>query len=406
MNRVSLSLHRACLGAASAVVFAAGTPLAAQDGLIVNGRMVSAVRNLGEDLGPAPAIATGPSIGGARYTIVGYGIVDRRTGHTVYMPPTYTVLAVDPVRPRVFIRDPGTLISAIDIVDATSGQRRAFTLVGPAQALIAGSVQVAWSVDRIYIDVADSLFAPGAIVHDVRVFDGATGARLPGGFTFTGRIDTSWTVTPEGDVAYVAQPDGTTVIDLVRNTRRVVAVRGALTWDDLNERLFVADEGFVSVLARDGTLLGSAGMGQCYALALSAHTGRLYVRRGQQATAGSIEDVRVFDSRTYALLGQAFLPYRIDCNVTVLAAPGPPRALAATVAGHDVALSWVNVGAASNFVLDVGLAPGRTDLSIGLGPDTRTSFPGVPSGTYYLRLRGGNEIGGGRASDEIRLVVP
>ena len=52
------------------------------------------------------------------------------------------------------------------------------------------------------------------------------------------------------------------------------------------------------------------------------------------------------------------------------------------------------------------VAPGRTDLSVYLGPDSHTAFAGVPSGTYYLRLRGGNEFGGGRPSQEIRLVVP
>ena len=56
-------------------------------------------------------------------------------------------------------------------------------------------------------------------------------------------------------------------------------------------------------------------------------------------------------------------------------------------------------------VQDVGLAPGRTDLSVYLGPDSHTSFAGVPSGTYYLRLRGGNEFGGGRPSAEIVMVV-
>jgi len=57
-------------------------------------------------------------------------------------------------------------------------------------------------------------------------------------------------------------------------------------------------------------------------------------------------------------------------------------------------------------VLDIGLAPGRTDLSVLLGPDSRASFAAVPPGVYYLRLRGGNEFGGGRPSSEIRVVVP
>ena len=57
-------------------------------------------------------------------------------------------------------------------------------------------------------------------------------------------------------------------------------------------------------------------------------------------------------------------------------------------------------------MLDAGLAPGRTDLQVRLGADPRVTFAGVPSGVYYLRVRGGNEFGGGRPSDELRLVVP
>ena len=57
------------------------------------------------------------------------------------------------------------------------------------------------------------------------------------------------------------------------------------------------------------------------------------------------------------------------------------------------------------FVLDVGFAPGRTDLSLFLGPEPFARFSGVPPGTYYLRLRGGNEVGGGRPSDEVAVRV-
>ena len=74
-------------------------------------------------------------------------------------------------------------------------------------------------------------------------------------------------------------------------------------------------------------------------------------------------------------------------------------------AGH-VALEWTNVGGASRFVLEVGAAPGRTDLSVVVGPDSQASFSGVPPGTYYLRVRGANAFGGGHPSNEIRVVIP
>ena len=91
--------------------------------------------------------------------------------------------------------------------------------------------------------------------------------------------------------------------------------------------------------------------------------------------------------------------------LTVLTAPGAPRAVQAAVAGHTVVLTWTNIGAASEFVLDVGFAPGRTDLSMNLGPDTRATFSDVPPGTYYLRLRGGNSFGGGKPSAEVAITV-
>lgn len=65
-----------------------------------------------------------------------------------------------------------------------------------------------------------------------------------------------------------------------------------------------------------------------------------------------------------------------------------------------------NIGAASGFMLDVGFAPGRTDLSLFLGPDPFARFSSVPPGTYYVRLRGGNEVGGGRPTDEVVLRIP
>jgi hypothetical protein len=77
----------------------------------------------------------------------------------------------------------------------------------------------------------------------------------------------------------------------------------------------------------------------------------------------------------------------------------------ATVRGRDVILTWTNIGAASSFVLDVGFAPGRTDLSLFLGPEPFARFSGVPPGTYYMRLRGGNEVGGGRPSGAIAVTI-
>ena len=90
----------------------------------------------------------------------------------------------------------------------------------------------------------------------------------------------------------------------------------------------------------------------------------------------------------------------------MLTAPGAPRALTAQVSPSLLSLHWTNVGAASGFVLEVGFAPGRTDVSVFVGSSPNVAFAAVPPGIYYVRVRGGNEFGGGRPSDEIRVVVP
>lgn len=399
----------AALVLSAGALLAAATAAFAQDGLVANGRMLSAVADFGRDLGPAPAIANGPNIGGSRYTIVGGRLVDRRTGSGVDLPEQGQLVGIDPVRPRVFVRAPGSAVAIISAVDAATGAVRPFTFVGPTEAAHANSVQVAWSANRVYVDVAETLFTPPdrVIAHRVRAFDGLTGAAASGEFSFQGPPGAPWLVTPEGDRAYVAEGHGLAVIDLASGRRRLVPLPATgFVWDDLNERLLTSLGDALAVLSRDGTYLGQAPMPGCFSIAASPHTRRLYVRRYQQSTYGSLNEVRVYDSRSYALLGETHLPYLNGCALNLLAAPGPPRQVAAAVTGRDVALSWVNVGAASHFVVDVGLAPGRTDVSFWLGADTRARFTAVPAGTYYLRLRGGNEIGGGGVSNEIRVVVP
>ena len=76
------------------------------------------------------------------------------------------------------------------------------------------------------------------------------------------------------------------------------------------------------------------------------------------------------------------------------------------MSGRDVTLAWTNVGDATNFVLDVGVAPGRTDLTFSIGGASPVTIPSVPSGIYYLRVRGTNAFGGSRASNEVVLAVP
>jgi hypothetical protein len=393
-------------------------PAAAQDTLIVDGRIVGAIGGFGSDQGPAPAEASRPLAGGGRFSVTEFAITDRRTGEVRLVEPGQ-VIGVDPVRPRVFVRYPGATVATIAELDAVTGESRVLVTLDATRVPSPGALRYAEGVDRLYLDVSSELFsrATSSIVREVRVFDGKTGAALPGGFAFTAPPATwseppgpgAWLVTPQGDYAYAAEPDGLVIVELATGARRVVREPvTALRWDALNERVFAIVGASLVVLNRAGDVLGSAAMGDCHASVVSPHTGRLYVRRRASVSREFIlDDLRVFDSRTYTLLGRADLsPRPARCSVTLVTAPGPPRALTATATGNTVSLAWQNVGGASHFVLDVGLAAGRTDLQVPLGADPRVTFAGVPSGVYYLRVRGGNEFGGGRASDEVRLVVP
>ena len=398
---------------------------AAQDGLVVNGRNRSAEIRLGADLGPARSDWPDQLAGGGRYS-VGYPsgpndhrVLDRRTGLTIAVPAEARVLAIDPVRPRLFIRFDNNVTGTIAEFDLTTASSRPLITVGGTQALWADRVRYAYSADRLFVDVTDGS-GPGPYVeapHPIQVFDGTTGIQV-GAFTITTATDgslftTPWLVTPEGDRAYFgfANFDGTGFITAVRvpdgSAVRLGVPVAQVQWDELNERLIGYAWGTLRVLTKELNLLGAAALPPGHAIRVSPHTGRLYVAHGYfHGIYGGDVNLNVLDSRTFAPLGYVNLGNDYGVGLSLVTAPGAPRAFSATTMRHDVTLDWANVGAASHFVLDVGLAPDRTDLSVFLGPYSHATFTHVPPGTYYLRLRGGNEFGGGRTSQEIQVVVP
>jgi hypothetical protein len=88
-------------------------------------------------------------------------------------------------------------------------------------------------------------------------------------------------------------------------------------------------------------------------------------------------------------------------------APDAPSGLAATVTGVMVSLSWAAATGcpADAYILEVGTAPGLTDLmSVPIGNVTAFSAPAVP-GRFYLRVRARNAYGISSPSNEVVVIV-
>ena len=90
----------------------------------------------------------------------------------------------------------------------------------------------------------------------------------------------------------------------------------------------------------------------------------------------------------------------------IVRSPFAPTGLASAVSERTVSLTWRDPGDPTDFTVGVGFAPGQPVVSAPLGPGSSAIFTNVPSGTYYVRMAGRNEVGASPASNEVRVVVP
>ncbi|MGD9904103.1 MAG: hypothetical protein AB7U83_11590 [Vicinamibacterales bacterium] len=362
------------------------------------------------------ALVHQPLIAGGRYAVVSGGdcavlpcvVVDWQ-GVSHPIPHVFaSIVATDPVRPRVFVQ---TAAGAIDAVDIETG------VVGSmfsASLLVSGSCRYAFSAARLFCletssassaRVLSTSGAPGEAPQVV----GSVASRPFGSYP--------WLVTPDGSRLVAGGPGtGSEVLVLTyvaTGATLAVAVPSVqdVAWDDFNQRLLVMPAAHLGhAFTSDLAYLGSASFPfTATALSVSPATGRLYVR-GLFAQSAGYGDAytTAFDSGSYAPLTPTVHTQGFGGapRLTVLSPPGAPRDVAAVVNGRDVAVTWVNVGAAAAFVVDVGVATGQTVLTIPLSWQSQAVFATVPPGTYYLRLRGVNAFGTGRPSAEVRVVVP
>lgn len=87
--------------------------------------------------------------------------------------------------------------------------------------------------------------------------------------------------------------------------------------------------------------------------------------------------------------------------------PSAPSRLTGRVRGSTVTLSWLAPivgGSPTSYVLEAGLAPGQTALTVPIG-QTSLTVPNVGGGRYYVRVKAQNAAGAGAASNEVAVSV-
>lgn len=395
----------------------------AQDRLMVSGGVptmpyteeITSGTPFGVSLGPRSPLVHQPLIAGGRYVPSATAFCDLQPclivdgqGAARALPYAFvSIVAVDPVRPRVFVQ---TAAGAVDAVNVETGVvTPMFTVATP----MSGSCRYAFAAARLFCVEA-------AATPALRVFSTAGAGEAPqlaGTVASVAYGSPPWLVTPDGARLFSgdnsATPARLTLTYVATGARVSVDLPAVweLAWDDFHERLLVVPAPKLGhAFTKDLAYLGSASFPfTVTALTTSAATGRLYAR-GLAAQSAGYGDAytAAFDGGTYAPLTPVVHTQGFGGppRITVLSPPGAPRDVMATVQGRDVTVTWTNVGGASAFLLDVGLAPGQTALTVPVAAQTTAAFDAVPAGTYYVRLRGTNVFGVSRPSADIRVVVP
>jgi hypothetical protein len=92
-------------------------------------------------------------------------------------------------------------------------------------------------------------------------------------------------------------------------------------------------------------------------------------------------------------------------------APNAPTTLRIVTTASTSVFTWtapslLNGGAPTSYLLEAGFAPGATAITLPIaGTGTRFTVPGVPPGTYFVRIKAVNAHGTSLASNEVMLVV-
>jgi len=355
-----------------------------------------------------------------------FQIVDARSGATLVVPIAFTPLVAHPRATAIFGLVPTVAGAGFDVarIDAgglavyggcapgtardldvsTDGQRLfvvcdsgalvvLHALSGPAIGQVSAGAAGAVRNVAANADGSRALVVRGAdkSAGDIAVIDATTGA-VVGTTVFPGAPSTPTSADCVSGALTAASPD-----------RRQVTIEcwwsnplGGTTSVTYATRLLDVD-----------TLTWGADLGVLHAttgIALSPGNDRAFVMSEGPLVLGTVQ-VIALPSGTTTLTVAPIVPFGLAAAFAPLA-----PVLSATVSAARVDLQWTlpaHSSPASGYVLEIGTAPGRSDLgSVALGPAPALSVPGVPAGTYTVRLRGVNTVGPGAVSNEVTVVVP
>lgn len=93
-------------------------------------------------------------------------------------------------------------------------------------------------------------------------------------------------------------------------------------------------------------------------------------------------------------------------QLAMAVAPPAPAGFGATLDGSRVTLTWQPSPGATHYEVEAGSSPGRRDLARYVTGDTSLTVPGVPPGTYYVRVRALNFAAKGRYTADVVVTIP
>jgi hypothetical protein len=108
------------------------------------------------------------------------------------------------------------------------------------------------------------------------------------------------------------------------------------------------------------------------------------------------------------MLGRAWWTVILVCVAVAptIAVPTAPGGLVAQVAGTTVMLTWTAPAGVLGYVLEGGSSTGLSNLARApIGPTPSIVIPGVPPGTYFVRVRAVDATGESAPSNEVVVTV-